>query len=366
MAFNFFKKKKKKEGAHEHYHSLTVTEVVKETADAISIVFAQPEPKFEYKSGQFLTLIIDINGKSVRRAYSLSSSPYTDEDLAVTIKRVEGGLMSNFLNDTIKAGDTINVMEPMGHFTTEFNPANKRHIIMFGGGSGITPLMSHAKSALTQEPNSIVSLIYANRDIDSIIFKEAFQDLAIKYEGRFRVIHILDNAPLEWQGPSGLLNHEMLTDLFERIPNWGIGQTTYIMCGPEGMMNNVETLLEKQNIPGDKVFKESFVAGTINKEDGGEASSEIQERTVTILYDDEEFKVKVSPKKAILDAALDMEIDLPYSCQSGLCTACRGKCVSGSVKMDEEEGLSKAEIEAGYVLPCVSHPLTDDVKIEIG
>ncbi len=365
MAFSFFKKKKK-EGSSEHYHSLKVIEVVSETPDAISIVFAQPEPKLAYKSGQFLTLIADINGKSVRRAYSLSSSPYTDEHLAVTIKRVEGGLMSNYLNDTVKAGDKIDVMEPMGHFTSEFNASNKRHVVMFGGGSGITPLMSHAKSALTQEPNSIVSLIYANRDIDSIIFKAAFQELAIKYEGRFRVIHILDNAPLEWQGPSGLLNHEMLTDLFERIPNWGIGQTTYIMCGPEGMMNNVETLLAQQNIPADKIFKESFVAGTINKDDGEEPSSEIQERTVTILYDEEEFEVKVGPKESILDAALSLEIDLPYSCQSGLCTACRGKCTSGSVKMDEEEGLSKAEIEAGYVLPCVAHPLTDDVKIEIG
>ncbi len=366
MAFGFFKRKKKKEGAHEHYHSLTVTEVVRETADAISIVFAQPETKLNYKSGQFLTLITSIKNKSVRRAYSLSSSPYTDDNLVVTIKRVEGGLMSNFLNDNIKAGDVIEVMEPMGHFTTEFKESNKRHIVMFGGGSGITPLMSHAKSALVKEPHSIVSLIYANRDLESIIFKDAFQNLEEKYEGRFRVIHILDNAPLEWQGPSGLLNHDMLTDLFERIPNWGIGQTTHIMCGPEGMMNNVETLLAEQNIPAEKVFKESFVAGTINKDKVDAGSTEITEHTVTIVYDDEEFQVKVGPKKAILDAALDLEIDLPYSCQSGLCTACRGKCVSGKVKMDEEEGLSKAEIEAGYVLPCVSHPLTDDVKIEIG
>ena len=366
MAFGFLKRNKKKDGAHEHYHSLKVLEVVNETADAISIVFAQPEIILEYQSGQFLTLIADIEGKSVRRAYSLSSSPYTDDQLAVTVKRVEGGLMSNFLNDNVKVGDEIQVMEPMGHFTTDFKESNKRHIVMFGGGSGITPLMSHAKSALVKEPNSIVSLIYANRDIESSIFKEAFQNLEHKYEGRLRVIHILDNAPLEWQGPSGLLNHDMLADLFERIPNWGIGQTTHIMCGPEGMMNNVETLLGKQNIPTDKIFKESFVAGTINKDKVEPDSTKITEHTVTIVYDDEEFQVKVGPKKAILDAALDMEIDLPFSCQSGLCTACRGKCVSGKVKMDEEEGLSKAEIDAGYVLPCVAHPLTDDVKIEIG
>ncbi|MCB0495132.1 MAG: ferredoxin--NADP reductase [Cyclobacteriaceae bacterium] len=365
MAFGFFKKKKK-EGAKEHYHSLTVKEVVRETADAITIVFEQPEPPIEYKAGQFLTLLADINGKSVRRAYSLSSSPFIDKDLAVTVKRVQGGVMSNYLNDTIKAGEEMEVMEPMGQFTTEFKADNKRHIVMFGGGSGITPLMSHAKSTMVQEPHSIVSLIYANRDINSIIFKDALQDLETKYEGRFRVIHILDNAPLEWQGPSGLLNHEMLNDLLERIPNWGIDKTTYIMCGPEGMMNNVETLLAQQNIPADRIFKESFVAGTINKETGAATDTEIKTQTVTIIYEDEEYQVVVDPKTHILDAALDMDIDLPYSCQSGLCTACRGKCVSGKVKMDEEEGLSKAEKEAGYVLPCVSHPLTDDVKIEIG
>lgn len=365
MAFGFFKKKKKKDGSNEHYHTLEVINVINETADAISIVFEQPNPKLAYKAGQFLTLIADINGKSVRRAYSLSSSPYTDEHLVVTVKRVQGGLMSNYLNDNVKTGDIIKVMEPMGNFTTDYKQTNKRHIVMFGGGSGITPLMSHAKSAMKQEPNSIVSLIYANRDINSIIFKDTFQMLETRYEGRFRVIHILDNAPLEWQGPSGLLNHEMLSDLFERIPNWGIENTTYIMCGPEGMMNNVETLLAQQNIPAEKIFKESFVAGIINKTDDS-TGEEIVERTVTIIYDDEEFEVAVKPKEAILDAALNMDIDLPYSCQSGLCTACRGKCVSGSVKMDEEEGLSKAEIDAGYVLPCVAHPLTDDVKIEIG
>lgn len=163
-----------------------------------------------------------------------------------------------------------------------------------------------------------------------------------------------------------MLNHEMLTRLFERIPDWGVEATTYLMCGPEGMMNNVETLLELQNIPKDRIFKESFVVGTINKEEPTADAAEIIEREVTIIYEGEEYKVKVAPKQHILDAALDLAIDLPFSCQSGLCTACRGKCVTGKVKMDEMEGLSEAELEAGYVLPCVSHPLTDDVKIEIG
>jgi len=365
MAFSLFKRKKKKEGK-DHYHSLLVKEVITEIEEAKTIVFEQPVPKLQYKPGQFLALIADIDGKSVRRSYSMSSSPFCDEDLAVTIKRVEGGVMSNYLNDTIKVGDRIDVMEPMGSFTTEFSPDNKRHLIMFAGGSGITPMMSIAKSTLKVESDSVVSLIYANRDIDSIIFKDEFQRLEEKYEGRLHVIHILDDAPLEWQGHSGLLNHEMLTKLYERIPNWEQDKTTYLMCGPEGMMNNVETLLDLQNIPKDRIFKESFVTGTINKPETTVDTEEVVAREVTILYDDEEFMVEVPPNQPILDAALDMEIDLPFSCQSGLCTACRGKCVSGEVKMDEDEGLSEAEKAAGYVLPCVSHPLTDDVKIEIG
>jgi ring-1,2-phenylacetyl-CoA epoxidase subunit PaaE len=255
----------------------------------------------------------------------------------------------------------------MGQFTTELKEGNKRHIILFAGGSGITPMMSIIKSILAQEPNSICSLIYCNRDIDSIIFKDAFEKLEIKYEGRLHVIHVLDSAPMNWQGYSGLLNHDMLTKLFERIPDWGIASTTYLMCGPEGMMKNVESLLNARNIPKEKIFKESFVQGIIAKEEKKEAvSAELKAREVTIRYDGQEYKVLVPPSKAILETALDQGIDLPYSCQSGLCTACRGKALSGKVKLDEEEGLSQSERAEGYVLTCVGHPLTDDVVIEIG
>ena len=364
MAFSLFKRKKK--SGKDHYHKLLVKQVRPETKDAVTIIFDQPEDKIEYTSGQFLTLILDIEGNSVRRSYSMCTSPLCDDELAVTVKRVQGGLVSNYINDNIKAGDYIDVMDPTGNFTTEYAADNKRHLIMFAGGSGITPMMSITRSTLHAEPNSIVSLIYANRDIDSIIFKNMLHDLEDKYEGRLHVLHVLDNAPLEWQGYSGLLNHDLLKKLFERIPDWGLEKTTYLMCGPEGMMNNVATLLEQIGVPQEKVFKESFVAGTINKDTSKEAEVEITTQDVTIIYDGEEHIVTVSPDQPILDAALDMEIDLPFSCQSGLCTACRGKCLSGSVKMDEDEGLSEAEKQAGYVLPCVSHPLTDDVKIEIG
>jgi ring-1,2-phenylacetyl-CoA epoxidase subunit PaaE len=375
MAFSFFKKSEKpekKEESHSgpRYFDLKVKNIIHETKDAIIIVFEQPaDSKVEYKSGQFLTLIAPVQGKEVRRAYSLCTSPFVDQDLAVSVKRVEKGLMSNWLPENLKAGSRLKVMEPMGQFTTEFKKDRKRHLIMFAGGSGITPMISIIKSILTQEPESIVSLIYCNRDIDSIIFREELDKWEKKHEGRLHVIHVLDTAPMNWQGYSGLLNHDMLTKLFERMPDWGIDNTTYLMCGPEGMMKNVESLLALRHIPKEKVFKESFVQGTINKEEKKEVAvpaGELKAREVTIRYDGQEYKVMVPPNKAILETALDQGIDLPYSCQSGLCTACRGKALSGKVKLDEEEGLSQSERAEGYVLTCVGHPLTDDVVIEIG
>ncbi|HNT51579.1 MAG TPA: ferredoxin--NADP reductase, partial [Cyclobacteriaceae bacterium] len=342
---------------------------IQETRDAISLVFEHPEKKILYKAGQFLTLIATVGGKEVRRAYSLNSSPVSDSDLSVTIKRVEGGLMSNWLPDNIKAGSTVKVMEPMGHFTTEFQKDNKRHLVMLAGGSGITPMMSIIKTTLVEESESICSLIYCNRDIESIIFKNAFDQLQTKYEGRLHVIHVLDNAPQNWQGHSGLLNHEMLTKILERIPDWGIGSTTYLMCGPEGMMKNAQTLLEARQIPAEKIFKESFVQGTIDKETKKEptvSGTGPKAHEVTVRYDGQEYKFVVEPNRTILETALDNGIDLPYSCQSGLCTACRGKALSGQVKLDEEEGLSQSERAEGYVLTCVGHPITDDVVIEIG
>ncbi len=375
MAFSFFKKSDPApkpagdEGLGKHYINLTVRNINRETKEAISIAFGQPaDRKISYKSGQFLTLLANLQGKEIRRAYSLCSSPFVDEDLIVLVKRVEDGLLSNHLVDNLKVGDVVKVMEPAGHFTTEYSKDRKRHLVMFAGGSGITPMMSHIKSTMNQEPESVVSLIYCNRNSDCIIFREQLATMEILFEGRLHIIHILDEAPMNWQGYSGLLNHDMLTRLFERIPNWGIEKTTYLMCGPEGMMKNVETLLAQQQIPNAQIFKESFVTPTIDKEQKKETAAPAEKKAyeVTVRYDGQEHKFVVQPNRTILETALDKGIDLPYSCQSGLCTACRGKAISGKVKLDEEEGLSASERAEGYVLTCVGHPMTDDVVIEIG
>lgn len=371
MAFGLFKKKKgatteapKKSG----YINLKIKEVVNEIDDAISIHFEQPASgDIKYQSGQFFTVIADINGKEQRRAYSLCSSPFVDTNPAVTVKRVEGGLMSNYLNDNAKAGQELHLMEPIGNFTTGFDSANARHIVLFGGGSGITPLISIAKSALDQEPNSKVSLIYANQNIDTVIFKAKLDQMVTTSDGRFSLVHVLENAPAGMECPTGWLTEQIIKESLAELPQEPAPSTEYFMCGPGPMMDIIESSLANLGIDKSQVHKESFTTSLDSKEETtNEASDEIVAREVTIIYDDEEFKYTVEPGESILEKGLDEDIDLPFSCQSGLCTACRGKCTSGKVKMDEDEGLSEAEIDEGYVLPCVSHPLTDDVVIEIG
>lgn len=379
MAFSFFKKilspdqegKPENQSGKVQYYQLKVREVVRETADAVSIIFEQPEQEITYKPGQYLTLNPLINGKKIRRAYSLCSSPFVDEFPAVTVKRVEGGLVSNYLNEQVKAGDVLEVMEPLGNFVVEPNKSEVRHLVLLGGGSGITPLMSIAKSILFAEPDSQVSLIYANRNEHSIIFHDQLRELESRFASRFKVVYVLDQAPVSWECPTGLLNPEMLKGLLDRLPKTPPTQTEYFICGPEGMMENVEKTLRELEVPAEKVYRESFLPG-VAKKDSGEADPVAaagkdvpQAREVTIILDKEEYKITVEPDKTILETALEQDIDMPYSCQSGLCTACRGKCLSGKVKLDEAEGLSEAELEEGYVLTCVGHPLTDDVVIEI-
>ncbi len=355
MAFGLFKKKEKEEKIPTGFSKVKVKEVVKETADAVSIHF-EPTEKVSYKSGQFFTVAVNVNGKDERRAYSLCSSPFVDEFPAVAVKRVDGGKVSNYLNDEVKAGDELLLMPPIGNFTTDFNASNTRHIVLFGGGSGITPLISIAKSALDQEPNSQVTLVYANRNESSVIFKSAIESMQ---SDRFNVVHVLEEAPENFEGHSGRITSDVIKEVLSTVNS---EQAEYFMCGPGPMMDVVMDTLVGMNLPSDKIHKESFVSEAAEEP----VSDEVVAREVTVIYDDEEFKYTVEPNETILEKGLEEDIDLPFSCQSGLCTACRGKCISGKVKMMEDEGLSEAEIDEGYVLPCVSHPLTDDVVIEIG
>lgn len=352
-----------------HPVRLPVLQVIPETADTISIQLGWDGAIHPpYKAGQYLTLIAHINGKEVRRAYSLCSSPDLDEPLTVSVKRVEGGLMSNHLPDTLKAGDTLAVLEPLGHFTLEPQADAYRHIVLIGAGSGITPLFSILKTVLVAEPKSLVSLVYGNRNEESIIFRQALEDWQARYPSRLRVVHCLSSPPDKWYGASGRISPEMLNEVLDQLnPAPAPQDTLYYTCGPAGLMDTVLQVLQSRKVAGSKIFKESFVSSV----DAATKAAAIEEegivkRLVKVIYDDEAHEYEVNPETTILEAALDLDIDLPYSCQSGLCTACRGKLLSGKVHMDETEGLSQSELDAGYVLTCVGHPLTENVVIEIG
>jgi len=357
MAFSLFKKKKNKKD--ERYQVLTIKEVVNVAQDAVNLVFEKPE-SFHYEPGQFITLIKEVNGKKIRRAYSLCTTPFEDEHPAVTVKRVEGGAMSNDLNDNAKPGDQIQIMEPMGMFTTGYDESNERHAIFFGGGSGITPLMSIIRSILLKEPNSKTTLVYGNRRKEFIIFKEMISTLEEKYPDRCKVIHILEEGAADY---SGRPTPDMIAGICK---DHGVDKNTecYI-CGPQPMMDVVADGLRKASVDQSKVRMESFVAGKtspseiIDKEGAPESE-------VTILLDGEEYSITVKKGASVLDTALDNDLDMPYSCQSGLCTACRGKCVEGKISIDEAEGLSQEELDEGYVLTCVGKPLTDRIRVEIG
>lgn len=358
MAFGLFKKKSKKKSQEQddRYMNVHVKEVVNIAKDAVNIVFEAPEG-FTYEPGQFITIIQEVNGKKIRRAYSLCTTAFVDKDPAVTVKRVPNGQMSNYLNDHVKTGNTLEIMEAMGQFVTSYHPDNERNIVLFGGGSGITPLISIGKSILDKEPKSNVSLVYGNRSEEYVIFKELLAELSTKHGDRFRVTHILEEGEADY---SGRPNEEMLVEICDKL---GCDQQTqFFICGPQPMMDLVYATLENKSYPKENIKIESFeVAKTpeISSDKKGSKS------TVTIVLDGEEREIKIGKNDVILHKALDKEIDMPYSCQAGLCTACRGKCVEGKVTTEDAEGLSQEELDEGYVLTCVARPLSDTVRIEM-
>ena len=350
--------KKKKENKDSRYQTLTVREVVEVAKDAVNLVFDKPG-SFSYEPGQFITLIKEVNGKKIRRAYSLCTTPLEDEHPAVTVKRVEGGAMSNDLNDNVSVGDHLEIMEPMGMFTTTYDQANERNAVFFGGGSGITPLMSILRSILLKEPKSKVSLVYGNRSEEYIIFNDLIKSLEEKYPDRFRAIHILENGSAEY---SGRPSEEMILDICSSLTV--DSNTEVFICGPQPMMDLVSGAMPKAGVSSDLVRMESFEAGKTSPTEIIDAEN--AESEVTIVLDGEEYEITVPRNAAILDTALDNNLDMPYSCQSGLCTACRGKCIEGKVSIDEAEGLSQEELDEGFVLTCVGKPLSDRLKIEMG
>jgi ring-1,2-phenylacetyl-CoA epoxidase subunit PaaE len=345
---------------------LQVKEVVEETSDSVTIYFWHPlSEQIKYKAGQFITVIVPAgeNGKKIRRSYSMSTSPHSDTAIGITIKRVAGGLVSNYLNSHVKTGDFLEILEPMGHFYVEPDAEKSRHAVLFAAGSGITPLLSIAKSILKIEQNSRVSLIYGNHAEESIIFRKKLEELEFQYPKRFIVYHLISKPSNVWVGLAGRISQGIAIRLMKETDT-NFSKDEFYLCGPLEMMEDVIKGLEIYNVSKERIHKENFHTAVAMTEENLEEDS-LQTQRVKVKYNGDEYDFEVKPHQTILEAALDLDIDLPYSCQAGMCTACMGKCVEGKIKMDEEDGLTEKEIKQGLMLTCVAHPLSKGVVIEI-
>jgi ring-1,2-phenylacetyl-CoA epoxidase subunit PaaE len=346
------------------FHTLTIKDVRQEIEDAVSIAFEIPEhlaPQYQYKPGQYITMRAQINGDEVRRSYSICSAPKENE-LRVAIKRVKGGLFSNYANEMLHPGDAIDVMTPMGNFTTEISKNNEKTYVFFAGGSGITPILSLIKSVLVEEPNSFVTLIYGNRKINSIIFKEQIDYLKNVYLMRFNVIHVLSEEYLGNDMQYGLMDKAKTDQLNEFFLKQEKIDEAFI-CGPQPMILAIQEKLLAYGMPEKTVHVELFSSQTPVKPTI--ASTELKiEANVRIILDGIEMDLNIdSDGESVLDAAYKAGMDVPFACKGGVCCTCKAKVLSGSVKMDVNYALEPEEVENGYVLTCQSHPTSDKVVI---
>lgn len=352
----------------EHFHALRVAEIIPETSEATSIRFEIPlelRNRFAFKAGQHLTLRTTIGGEEVRRNYSLCTAP-DEQDWMVTVKRIGGGLFSNWVGDQLKVGDTVEVMPPHGSFTTELDPAKSRHLVAIAGGSGITPVISLIKATLKSEPRSRFTLLYGNRDSSSVIFLEALSGLKDKYLGRFEIYHFLDSEEQDIELFNGMLNRErleqaipMLVPDFAKIDGWFI-------CGPGPMMDAAEGVLLEGSMAKDRIHIERFTAdrpaGAVSHE-----LAELQTRaegvTLSVTLDGRTRRVPFTAGN-ILDSARAAGLPAPFACKAGVCATCRAKVTRGKVEMAARYGLTDDEVAAGYVLTCQSVPLSEGVAVD--
>lgn len=350
------------------FHTLTVTDIVKETQDCVSVAFQIPEPlkeEFNYIQGQYVTLKMNIGGEEVRRSYSICSSPVVDEELRIAIKKVAEGRVSGFINENLKVGDTLDVMTPMGNFFTQMDPSHKKNYVLFAGGSGITPMLSILKTILHKEPLSSAILFYGNQDEESIIFKKHLESLQEKYKDRFRLYNILDKPS---EGTPDLFKGMMVPDKIKALVSQFVdlkADNEYFICGPGPMMTGTEQTLQALQVPKPRIHLEYFTASPEQSKKSGSPDLPLVESQVTVILDGDETTLSVNSNgPAILDAALDAGLDVPFACKGAVCCTCRAKLLKGEVKMDMNYALSDEEVAKGYILTCQSHPLTPEVTVD--
>lgn len=342
------------------FYTLSIKEVVRETEKAVSLVFNVPnelKEQFTFKAGQYITVKTNIEGKEVRRAYSICSAPNSGE-LKVTVKEVPGGLFSVLANNIMKAGDVIEVHPPEGKFTFEPNEVSLNYYAAFAAGSGITPILSILKSVLTEEPNSKFVLVYGNKSPEETIFFKELLELQMKYPEKLFIEFVYSQKEEEnchFGRISETTVDYVLNNKFKESKF-----STFYLCGPEPMINQVTDVLNKNGISKEKIKFELFSTET----EGSVETSLDGNTKVTIMVDDEETTFSMDTKETVLDAALEHDLDVPYSCQGGICSSCIARIVEGKAEMRKNQILTDGEIAEGLILTCQAHPTTATVAVD--
>ncbi len=351
-----------------HFHPLTVKEVKRETPDCVSVLFDVPaslQNEFAFSQGQSLTLRTNINGEEVRRNYSICSSPLENK-LRVAIKKVEGGLFSTFANEQLKKGDRLDVMPPVGKFNTPLHPDQQKNYMAIAAGSGITPVISLIKTTLATEKHSRFTLVFGNRNRNSIIFFEELEALKNQYMDRFRLVHILSRERMDTEINFGRITADKLQEL-DRLEDF-TSTDEFFICGPTEMIFTSKAFLEKKGIEGKKIHLELFnsTKSPQSTVDRPQTSTTGAVSAVQVKVDGRSFEVAIAlnSNQTILDAALQQGADLPYACKGGMCCTCKAKLLEGEVSMDVHWGLEEEEVQQGYILTCQSHPKTEKVVVD--
>ena len=356
------------------FHDLTVSRVSSEAAGAVAITLAVPaelRTQFDFQPGQFLTLRADIDGADVRRSYSVSSarSQLQRGELELGIRPVEGGVFSNWAANKLKAGDTLRVMPPDGRFTV--HKPRAIHRVGFAAGSGITPILSILASTLEEQPESKFTLVYGNRRMDSVMFNEALQDLKDRYPSRLTLIHILSRQAQEVPLLEGRIDAAKVRAIIDNFLPVGSMDEVFI-CGPEAMIDETEKTLVEAGVKADRIRTERFTSPTLEALSpeqkakavlGHPATRDGGEVQLTVVLDGKPYDMPMNKGEKILDIALAMGLDLPYSCKGGVCCTCRCKVVEGSTEMEKNFTLEKPEVDAGFVLSCQARPTSGKVVV---
>lgn len=353
--------------APPRFHRLTVRDVRRETADAVSIAFDVPAEladDYRYNPGQYLTLRATLDGEDLRRSYSICSGP-DDGELRIAVKRVEGGVFSDWVNRTLTAGDAIEVMTPTGRFGATDVSGRPRIHVAFAAGSGITPVLSILRGVLAREPDSRFFLFYGNRSTGEILFREALEELKDRFLGRLSVFHVLSQEEQDLAVLTGRLDGDKVRRLLRLVVPAEAVDEVYL-CGPEAMSREIQAVLAELGVAPEKVHVELFVSAL-----GGRPRlkpvappPDTPSRTAVLTVDGKRREVPVADGESILDAALRAGMDLPYACKGGMCSICRAKLVEGEAAMDLNYSLEPWELEAGFILTCQSHPKTDRVVVD--